>query len=101
MRWDNIVDAVWQNNGKKQIDGNEVWSISYEGPWGTEGKTRRMVPSQIWAANGAAKGNVHFDRKTSDLVSHSFEWSRVVSVKGKSGELIQTQDFTGRIGRVR
>ncbi len=101
MRWDNIVDAVWRNNGKKEIDGIEVWSISYEGPWGTEGKTRRMVPSQIWMANGAAKGSVYFERKTSDLVSHTFEWSRVVSVKGKSGDVSQAQTFTGSVGRIR
>ena len=101
MRWDNIVDAIWRNHGKSEVTGGETWLLSYEGAWGTEGKTRRMLPKQEWKGRGAAKGDVHFDKKTSDLVRHSMNWSRVVSVRGEGGVLIQRQEFTGSMERVR
>ena len=100
MRWDNIVDAVWRNNGKEEVGSIETWSISYEGPWGTEGKTRSPMAKQTWTANGTATGTVQFDRKTSDVVTHALEWNRTVSVVGHSGQLNQVQQFSGTLERV-
>ena len=101
MRWDNIVDASWHNHGKSELAGVEAWSLSYEGAWGTEGKTRGMLPKQEWRAHGVAKGDAHFDKETSNLIQHSMEWSRDVTVRGEAGVVIQRQRFTGSVERVR
>ena len=101
MRWDNIVDASWQNHGKSEMVGTESWLLSYEGAWGTEGKIRGTQPKQEWRAHGEAKGNVHFDNQTSDLLHHSMEWTREVTVRGEVGAIIQRQTFTGHVERVR
>lgn len=100
LRWDNIVDAVWRNHGQDNIRQVETWRLSYEGAWGTEGKTRRASPAREWKASGKAKGTAHFDRRSSDLVSHSIDWSRVVTVAGVAGKLTQSQQFSGSVERL-
>jgi len=100
MRWDNTIDAVWSNHGTVQVGEVDAWKLSYEGAWGTEGKTRRSVPSQEWRARGESKGTVHYERKTSDLIEHHLEWHRLVSVEGAGDTLNQEQRFEGHVERL-
>ena len=100
MRWDNIVDAVWSNHGHASIGAKDTWKLSYEGDWGTEGKTRRSSPAEEWLAKGTATGTAHFDRKSSDLVSHRLEWSRKVSLKGEATTVTQEQRFSVQVERL-
>jgi len=97
LRWDNIVDTVWENHGRVEVGETDAWKLSYSGPWGTEGQTRRTVPPQKLEAKGMADGTVHFDRRTSDLVDHRFVWSRTVTVQGRTGILSQEQHFEGHV----
>jgi hypothetical protein len=101
LRWDNIVDAVWENHGSATVGEIESWKLSYSGPWGTEGKARRSVPMQTLVAKGRAEGTLHFERLSSDLIEHRFAWERAVVVTGDEGVVTQHQRFEGHLERIR
>jgi hypothetical protein len=100
LRWDNIVDAVWQNHGRTMVGQTDAWKLSYTGPWGTEGKSRRTVLSQTFNATGVAEGTLHFEPRSADLVDHRFSWQREVVVSGDAGVVTQQQEFKGHVERI-
>ena len=101
LRWDNIVDAVWQNHGRSAEGETDSWDLSYSGAWGTEGRTRRSEPKQTFRANGQAEGTLSFERRSAELLEHQFMWHREVVVEGATGVVTQQQRFSGRVERIR
>ena len=97
LRWDSAVDAVWTNGGIEERGGLKAWRISYDGPWRIHGGRRRGEEPVQFKAIGAATGTVWIDRQTGDLLAHTFDWSREVTVKGDGGQLSQRQTFTGTV----
>ena len=94
LRWDNAVDAVWENEGEVEIGTRRSWKLSYEGPWSLEGKARFVEPIVTYRGKGRADGHVWMDAEAGTLIRHQFDWSREVIVEGLSS-IHQQQSFRG------
>ena len=99
FRWDNMVEALWQNEGQVEVDGTSAWSLLYQGEWVTKGITRDAQPRRQWSAVGQSTGTIRYDTEGANMLEHRLDWTRTVSVRGEGGIVSQEQRFVGTVER--